>query len=89
MSSMKSASWLSSSSPMGVSRDMGAWESFNIFRTFPTGKFICLANSSLLGSLPYSCTNFCDCLVNLLMVSIIWTGILMVLAWSQTARVMA
>ncbi len=54
LSSMKSPKWLSSSSPMGVSREIGSWAIFMIFLTLLIGISIFLAISSQVGSLPIS-----------------------------------
>ena len=51
-SSMKSPRWLSSSSPIGVSREIGSCAIFMILRTFETGMSIRLAISSAVGSRP-------------------------------------
>ena len=86
---MKSPRWESSSSPIGVSREIGSWEILWILRTLPTGISIRSAISSTVGSRPSSCTSMLVVRVSLLMVSIMWTGIRMVRAWSAMARVMA
>ena len=57
LSSMKSPSWESSSSPMGVSREIGSLAIFRTFRTLSSGRFILSAISSGEGSLPISCTS--------------------------------
>ena len=59
------------------------------FLTFDTGISILMAISSDDGSRPSSWTSEREVRINLLMVSIIWTGILIVRAWSAMARVMA
>ena len=51
---IKSPRWLSSSSPIGVSRDTGSWEIFRISRTLSTDISIFSAISSGCGSLPSS-----------------------------------
>ena len=52
---IKSPSWLSSSSPIGVSRDTGSWEILRISRTRSTDISISFAISSGVGSRPSSC----------------------------------
>ena len=89
LSSMKSPRWLSSSSPMGVSREMGSWAILMILRTLLTGMSIFLAISSLVGSRPISWTRARRTRMSLLIVSIMWTGMRIVRAWSAMARVMA
>ena len=86
---MKSPRWLSSSSPMGVSRDTGSWDIFIISDTRSTGRSSLAAISSVVGSLPNSCKSWREVRTRRLMVSTIWTGIRMVLAWSAIALVMA
>ncbi len=54
LSSMKSPRWLSSSSPIGVSREMGSWAILRTLRTLSTGTSILIAISSGVGSLPSS-----------------------------------
>src|SRR5271157_2758600 len=88
-SSMKSPKCESSSSPIGVSREIGSWAIFKTLRTFTTGISMRLAISSEVGSRPYSCTSWRDVRMSLLMVSIMCTGMRMVRAWSAIARVMA
>ena len=80
VSSMKSPRCESSSSPMGVSRDIGSWEILWILRIFETGISIRPAISSTVGSRPSSWTSIRVVRVSLLMVSIMWTGIRMVRA---------
>ena len=89
MSGMKSAKWLSSSSPIGVSYETGSWEILSISRTFSGVISISLPISSEVGSLPYSWTSLRVTLNNLFIVSTIWTGIRIVLAWSAIALVIA
>ncbi len=74
---------------MGVSSEIGSWAILMIFRTLPTGMSIFLAISSLVGSRPISWTSCRLIRMSLLIVSIMWTGIRMVRAWSAMARVMA
>ena len=47
------------------------------------------AISSEVGSRPSSCTSARDVRISLLIVSIMWTGMRMVRAWSAMARVIA
>ena len=89
LSSMKSPRCESSSSPMGVSSEMGSWAIFRILRTLATGMSMRLAISSEVGSRPSSCTSWRLVRISLLMVSIMCTGMRMVRAWSAMARVMA
>ena len=51
--------------------------------------FAALAVSSIVGSRPISCSSFFETLRSLLIVSIMWTGMRMVRAWSAIARVIA
>ena len=75
--------------PHGGLQEMGCWAIFKTERTRSTGRWISSAISSGVGSLPYSCTS-CFCTrINLLMVSIMCTGMRMVRAWSAMERVMA
>ena len=89
LSSMKSPRWLSSSSPIGVSSEMGSWAIFRTLRTLSTGTSILVAISSGVGSRPSSWTSWREVRMSLLMVSIMCTGMRMVRAWSAMARVMA
>ena len=89
LSSMKSPRWLSSSSPMGVSSEMGSCAILRTLRTLSTGTSILVAISSGVGSRPSSCTSWREVRMSLLMVSIMCTGMRMVRAWSAMARVMA
>ena len=56
LSSMKSPKWLSSSSPIGVSRLIGSLAIFRTLRTFSSGMPSFSANSSGVGSRPISCS---------------------------------
>src|SRR5206468_4192964 len=89
LSSMKSPRWLSSSSPIGVSRELGSCAIFRTFRTLSTGTSILVAISSGVGSRPSSCTSWREVRMSLLIVSIMCTGMRIVRAWSAMARVMA
>ena len=86
---MKSPRWLSSSSPMGVSSEMGSCAILRTLRTLSTGTSILIAISSGVGSRPSSWTSWREVRMSLLMVSIMCTGMRMVRAWSAMARVMA
>ena len=86
---MKSPSWESSSSPIGVSRDTGSWLIFWISRTRSGVMSISLAISSGVGSRPRSWSSWRWTRTSLLMVSTMWTGMRIVRAWSAMARVMA
>ena len=89
LSSIKSPRLLSSSSPTGVSSDTGSLAIFKTFLTFSNGIASFFANSSGVGSRPNSLI-ICLCVLTiLLIVSIMWTGILIVLAWSAIDRVIA
>src|SRR5256886_770585 len=57
LSSMKSPRCESSSSPIGVSSEIGSCAILRTLRTFETGMSIFLAISSLVGSRPSSCTS--------------------------------
>ena len=56
LSSMKSPRWLSSSSPIGVSRLIGSLAIFSTLRTFSSGMPSFSASSSGVGSRPISCS---------------------------------
>src|SRR5713101_714332 len=56
-SSIKSPRWLSSSSPIGVSSEMGSCAILMISRTRSTGRVIACAISSAVGSRPSSCSS--------------------------------
>ena len=86
---MKSPRCESSSSPIGVSSEIGSCAIFMILRTLATGMSIRSAISSACGSRPSSCTSARDVRVSLLIVSIMCTGMRIVRAWSAMARVMA
>src|SRR6266542_3974369 len=64
LSSMKSPRCESSSSPIGVSSEIGSWAILRTFRTFEAGMSIFLAISSEVGSRPSSCTSARDRLAN-------------------------
>jgi hypothetical protein len=86
---MKSPRCESSSSPIGVSSEIGSCAIFSTLRTFETGMSIRCAISSEVGSRPSSCTSAREVRINLLIVSIMWTGMRIVRAWSAIARVIA
>jgi RNA polymerase primary sigma factor len=88
-SSMKSPRWLSSSSPIGVSSEIGSCAILRTLRTLLTGMSMRCAISSEVGSRPSSWTSAREVRISLLMVSIMWTGMRIVRAWSAMARVMA
>ena len=88
-SGIKSPKWLSSSSPMGVSKDTGSWATRIISRTLSTGISKYSEISSAVGSRPFWCSSWLLAFFTLLMVSTMCTGIRMVRAWSAIARVMA
>ena len=68
---------------------MGSWATRSTLRTLGTGNCKRLASSSLVGSRPSSCTICREVRINLLIVSIMCTGMRMVRAWSAIARVIA
>ena len=88
-SGIKSPKCESSSSPIGVSNETGSWAIFWISLTFSTGKSITFDISSGNGSLPNSWSNCLCTLISLFIVSTMCTGILIVLAWSAIALVIA
>ena len=68
---------------------MGSLAIFSTLRTLSMERSIRSAISSGTGSRPFSWTSWRLVRMSLLMVSIMWTGIRMVRAWSAMARVMA
>ena len=88
-SSMKSPRWESSSSPMGVSMEIGSLAILKILRILSSGISMRSPSSSGVGSRPISCSICREMRFSLLMVSIMCTGIRMVRAWSAMERVMA
>src|ERR1700730_8014271 len=86
LSSMKSPRCESSSSPMGVSREIGSCAIFKILRTLDTGMSMRLAISSLVGSRPSSCTNWRLGRTRLFIVSLLCTGVRMGGARARRAR---
>jgi hypothetical protein len=89
MSSMKSPRCESSSSPIGVSIEIGSLLIFRIFRIFSSGISIFSASSAGSGSWPVSCRICREMRFILLIVSIMCTGIRIVRAWSAIERVIA
>ena len=79
-STMKSPRWDSSSSPTGVSSEIGSWAMRRTLRTLPTGNSIFTESSSVVGSRPSSCCSWRCVRTSLLMVSIMCTGMRMVRA---------
>ena len=74
---------------MGVSRLMGSFAIFITLRTFSSGMESFSAISSGVGSRPWSCRNWRLQRTSLLIVSIMWTGMRIVRAWSAIERVIA
>ena len=89
LSSMKSPKCESSSSPIGVSIEIGSLAIFSTLRTLTSSISRRSPSSSGVGSRPISCRSWRDTRLILLMVSIMCTGIRMVRAWSAIERVMA
>ena len=89
LSSMKSPKCESSSSPIGVSIEIGSLAIFSTLRTLTSSISKRSPSSSGVGSRPISCKSWRDTRLILLMVSIMCTGIRMVRAWSAIERVMA
>ena len=89
VSSIKSPRCESSSSPIGVSIEIGSLAIFSTLRILSSGISIRSASSSGVGSRPISCSIWREIRLSLLMVSIICTGIRMVRAWSAIERVIA
>ena len=79
-SSIKSPKVVSSSSPIGVSVEIGSLAIFKTFLTLSSGISILTLSSSGVGSLPFSWSICREILFSLFIVSIMWTGILIVLA---------
>ncbi len=74
---------------MGVSSEIGSWETLMISRTFSAEISIPWPISSQVGSRPYSWTRRRLTRSSLLIVSTMCTGMRMVRAWSAMARVIA
>ena len=79
-SSMKSPRCESSSSPMGVSIEIGSFAILSTLRTFSSGISIRSASSSGVGSRPFSWRIWREMRLSLLIVSIMCTGMRMVRA---------
>ena len=88
-SSMKSPRCESSSSPMGVSIEIGSLEILRILRILSSGISIFSASVAGSGSVPVSCRIWREMRFILLIVSIMCTGMRMVRAWSAIERVIA
>jgi len=73
----------------GVSSEIGSFAILRTLRTFSSGMARRSANSSGVGSRPISCSIWREVRTSLLIVSIIWTGMRMVRAWSAIERVIA
>ncbi len=86
---MKSPRCESSSSPIGVSIEIGSLAIFRTLRTLSSGISMRPASSSGVGSRPISCSICREMRFSLLIVSIMCTGMRMVRAWSAIERVMA
>ena len=86
---MKSPRCESSSSPIGVSMEIGSFEILRILRIFSSGISIFSASNAGSGSCPVSCRICREMRFILLMVSIMCTGMRMVRAWSAIERVIA
>ena len=86
-SAIKSLSCESSSSPIGVSSEIGSLAIFSTLRTLYKGIPRSSDNSSAVGSRPSSCTFAREIRESLFIVSIMCTGIRIVRAWSAMARV--
>ena len=71
---MKSPRWESSSSPIGVSSEIGSLAIFSTLRTFSSGMASFSASSSGVGSRPISCSIWREVRTILLIVSIMCTG---------------
>jgi len=89
LSSMKSPRCESSSSPIGVSSEIGSLAILRTLRTFSSGMASFSASSSGVGSRPISWSIWREVRTILLIVSIMWTGMRMVRAWSAIERVIA
>ncbi|MCY1551702.1 hypothetical protein D9M68_880480 [compost metagenome] len=88
-SSMKSPRCESSSSPIGVSMEIGSLAIFRTLRILSSGMSMRSPSSSGVGSRPISCSIWREIRLSLLIVSIMCTGIRMVRAWSAIERVIA
>src|SRR5471030_2949564 len=88
-SSTRSPMDVSSFSPTGASREIGSLTICSMARILASGISIRPASAAASGSCPVSCNISRETRLSLLMVSIIWTGIRMVRAWSATDRLTA
>src|ERR1017187_3678309 len=86
LSSMKSPNEVSSPSPTGDWSEIGCCAIFMICWTRSTGRFISSATSSGVGSWPYAWSSCFWTCMTLFRVSIMWTGMRMVRAWSAIDR---
>ena len=89
VSSMKSPRCESSSSPIGVSIEIGSFAILSTLRILSSGISIFVASSSGVGSRPISCSIWREMRLSLLIVSIMCTGMRIVRAWSAIERVIA
>ena len=80
---------MSSSSPIGVSIEIGSLAIFMILRILSSGISIFSASVGASGSKPNSCRCWREMRFILLIVSIMCTGMRIVRAWSAIERVMA
>ena len=80
LSSIKSPKFEPPSIPTGLNNEMGRCVFLKIFFISSTGIFNIRDNSSGSGSLPFSCTNIRETLEILFKISVMCTGILIVLA---------
>lgn len=88
-SSMKSPRCESSSSPIGVSMEIGSLAIFSTLRILSSGMSMRSPSSSGVGSRPISWSIWREMRLSLLIVSIMCTGMRMVRAWSAIERVIA
>ena len=86
---MKSPRCESSSSPIGVSIEIGSLQILRILRIFSSGISIFSASVCGSGSCPVSCRIWREIRFILLIVSIMCTGMRIVRAWSAIERVIA
>ena len=88
-SSRRSPMRRSSSSPTGVSSEIGSREMCCTCHTLLSGISRCSASSAGVASRPFSCMIARDTRLNLLIVSVMCTGTRMVRDWSAMERVIA
>ncbi|SSH40017.1 Uncharacterised protein [Acinetobacter baumannii] len=86
---MKSPRCESSSSPIGVSMEIGSLAIFSTLRILSSGMSMRSPSSSGVGSRPISWSIWREMRLSLLIVSIMCTGMRMVRAWSAIERVIA